>query len=179
MQSHRIFKQTIWVLSFYFFLGCAITHAPKGWLPDPSETRTNVYGGWTEIQYSPSAGKTIKMSGELIAIGKDSLFLANTSFHSIALSDIKSARLTAYNSKAGTMGLLVILGTASTVTNGFFLMFTAPLWLIGGSLAARSRSFDPILDYPKKPWGEFVPFARYPQGLPPDVDKKKIRIMFR
>jgi hypothetical protein len=51
------------------------------------------------------------------------------------------------------------------------------MWIIGGSIAATSRSFDPVVDYPSKPLIDFAPFARYPQGLPPGLDRGAIQMM--
>jgi len=94
----------------------------------------------------------------------------------IALSDVQSARLAAYNANADRMGALVTLGTLSTISNGFYLVFTAPLWMIGGSVAAGRRSHEPILDYPEAKFQNFAPYARYPQGLPPGIDRRKIKM---
>jgi hypothetical protein len=48
--------------------------------------------------------------------------------------------------------------------------------MIGGSIATGSRSFEPIIDYPKKDLSRFLPFARYPQGLPDGIDRSQIRM---
>ena len=45
-----------------------------------------------------------------------------------------------------------------------------------GTIAAVSRSYEPIIDYPKTPLEKFVRFARYPQGLPPDLNRDEIRV---
>jgi hypothetical protein len=74
------------------------------------------------------------------------------------------------------MGGLVLLGTLSTISNGAFLLFTAPMWIIGGSIATGARSFEPIVDYPKRDWGHLAPFARYPQGMPRGIDRKQIKM---
>lgn len=116
--------------------------------------------------------------GELIAVTKDTLFLADTVLQAIASTDILTARLVTYDaSELMGLGVLLVLGTVSTISNGYFLVYTAPMWLIGGSMAVIIRSYDPIIDYPNKPLKQFLPFARYPQGLPHDLDRTKIRMM--
>ena len=67
-------------------------------------------------------------------------------------------------------------GSLLTISNGLLLVFTFPLWLIGGTVASVSRSYDPVFTYPGTPLTEFAPYARYPQGLPPDLDRGTIRM---
>jgi hypothetical protein len=131
------------------------------------------YGAWVSIKTGYA-----QRGGELIAVTEDSVFAADTLLRAVASSDILSARLALYDI-GDQMGVAVSLGTLSTISNGVFLIFTAPMWLIGGSIAAVNRSYDPIIDYPDKPLKEFAPFARYPQGLPPGLDRGMIRMKGR
>lgn len=170
MQNHNILYRITTVLTCVFLTSCATTHAPSRWLPDPEEVSSNTQGGWVEIK-----SRQAQIWGELIAVAQDTVFVADTSLRAIASTHIVSARLVTYHAE-GLMGLGVFLGTLSTISNGAFLIFTAPMWLIGGSIAAGSRSYDPIIDYPDKPLKDFVPFARYPQGLPLHLDRDAIRM---
>lgn len=157
------------VLACVFLTSCAVTHAPSRWLPSPEQTASDTYGSWIEIN-----SRNGNIWGELIAVDNDTVFVADTTLHAIASTDILSARLVTYD-KANLPGL-VFLGTVSTLSNGLFLVFTAPMWLIGGSIAATIRSFDPIIDYPSKQLSNFVPFARFPQGLPQNIDRDSVRM---
>ncbi len=171
LDRNKTYKVSVLFFSLFVF-SCAATHAPRGWLESPNDIQTDTYGGWLNLETKTKA----KLAGELIAISNDSIFIANETFHTIARSDIKSARLVAYKSNAGGMGGLVFLGTLSTISNGLLLVLTAPLWIIGGSLATTSRSFEPIIDYPKTELSRFAPFARYPQGLPSGIDRNQIKM---
>jgi hypothetical protein len=113
----------------------------------------------------------------LIAVTKDTVFAADSALRAVAWRDIASARLETYD--ASSLGAYAFFGTLSTVSNGWFLAFTMPMWIIGGSIAAVSRSYDPIIDYPGKPLTDFASFARYPQGLPPGLDRGAIQMMRR
>ncbi|MDZ7337872.1 MAG: hypothetical protein ONB30_04975 [candidate division KSB1 bacterium] len=171
-KTHSIFGLFLSLL----VVSCATTHAPRGWLASSSNMQTDVYGGWIEVEYYSASREKAQLTGELIAIGNDSIYIANETFHAIALSSIKSARLVTYKSNAEVMGVLVVLGTLSTIRNGYFLIFTAPMWIIGGCISSAVRSFEPIVDYPKQELSRFVPFARYPQGLPAGIDRNQIRM---
>jgi hypothetical protein len=150
-------------------ISCATTNAPKRWLSGPEEAGLDAYGGWIDVK-----SQQCRISGELIAVIKDTVFVIDTVLHAVVSKDILSARLVTYN--AGNMGGLVAFGTLSTVSNGFYLLLTAPMWLILGSTAAIYRSYEPIIDYPQKSIEFFKPFARYPQGFPANLDRHSISI---
>jgi hypothetical protein len=155
------------VILCFLITSCATTKVPSHWLSEPEQTASDGYGGWINIELREN-----RIAGELIAISEDTVFIADSAFHAVGSKDILSARLVAYN--APRMGGYVILGTISTISNGWWLIYTAPIWLIGGSIAATLCSFEPIIDYPERPLWVLIWFARYPQGLPPDLNRGMI-----
>jgi len=157
-------------------LGCATTSAPRGYLTGASDLPTDVYGGWIELTCSAAAKTAVPVSGELIAVGRDSVYVVNDSLRAIALADVTSGRLARYGSDATAMGVLVFFGTLSTISNGIWLGFTAPMWIIGGSSAVAIRRYEPMVDYPQDGWGYLARYARYPQGMPPGLDRSRIKI---
>lgn len=152
--------------------GCAITHAPRGWMGSPEEERIAVHGAWVVLKLE--APHAPQLRGELIAVSEDSLFMADTTFHAVARANIRHARLLTYNSNAVAMGAGAAFGTMSTILNGWALIFTAPMWMIGGTISTGIRSFEPIIDYPDYGWSRLAPFARFPQGLPVMLDRSRI-----
>ena len=154
------------------FTGCAARYSPRGYLEEPGKTQRGTHGGGVRIQMSTEGVQTL--SGELIALGADSIFIADETFHALAISDIKSARLEAYNSQPAHMAAGVVLGTILTASNGFACVFTAPMWLLGGGIATIFQSYEPIIEYPDGELDSLRPFARYPQGLPADIDRNRI-----
>ena len=173
MQGLKMRTTTVVLLLSLFSPGCATTNAQNHWLSDPDDVPTNVWGGWISIQCGSEP-----FAGELIAICNDSAFVADKSLHAIPLPNIITARLVIFDA-SGAMGVGVAIGTLSTISNGYYLILTAPMWLICGTIAASSRSYDPILDYPKASFQEFVPFARFPQGLPVGLSRNDIRMKTR
>lgn len=170
---------------FYFIAcaclltSCAASHAPRGWLPMPSALQTESYGGWLKLEYLTPEKKKASLSGELLAINADSVFIAGEDFYVLALSTVKSARLENYQSHSDEISGLTLLGTLSTISNGLLLVFTAPMWIIGGSASAGSRSYEPIIDYPKREWRRLAAFARFPQGLPEGLDRRQIKMKYQ
>jgi hypothetical protein len=169
MQNHNFLYRVASAILSCLLISCATTNAPKRWLSEPEEVSLDAYGSWIDVRSQQN-----RISGELIAVTKDTLFVTDTVLHAIVSKDILSARLVTYH--AGNLGGLVVFGTLSTISNGFYLLLTAPMWLIFGSGAAVYRSYEPIIDYPQKSIEHFKPFARYPQGLPANLDRRSISI---
>lgn len=162
-------------LLFVFLCGCASFNAPYKWLPEPKQVPEDPYGSWIEVvNITPDSVKAETIRGELIAIDRDTLYLLDNTLANIRMfpaAKIKSARLVRYYANEGAMGALTALGALSTVSNGMFLIFTMPQWLIGGTIASTARSYDPVMDYPDVKLQEFIPYARFPQGYPKGVNK--------
>jgi hypothetical protein len=84
----------------------------------------------------------------------------------IPIDSVREARVTWYDSHGGSVAGLAALGALTTISNGAFLVFTAPMWMIGGTVAAHSQYHAPVVKSPQQAWDEIRPFARFPQGLP-------------
>jgi hypothetical protein len=163
MQGHRQIVAGILLALIAF--GCASTNEPSRWLPDPKEVPTDAYGGWIRVQIDDG-----ELSGELIAISSDTLFLADSVLQALPVREIQSARVVVFDVDAG-IGAGTFFGSLITFPlNGLFLIFTAPMWWIGGTIAGVARTYDPVVDFPKSRIDDLRPFARFPQGLPPGVD---------
>jgi hypothetical protein len=144
---------------------CASNTAPKGWLPKPIEAQAAAYGGWIELTYAESEER--RTDGELIAVSAESVWvLSGNQGLVIPTAAVKKGKLTAYAAQRNGLTAWMLLGTLSTISNGGFLIFTAPMWMIGGSLAVGGESRAPERKSPPLTWVALAPFARFPQGLP-------------
>jgi len=167
----RAFVPLAWVL----LAACTAHRAPRGFLPDTREAQTQASGGWIEVRYRPAQGGG-EVMGELLAATADSLWVMTPSRPVVmATADIAAGRLVGYDAGAGTVALATLIGTLATVSNGAFLVFTAPMWIIGGSMAASSQSKVPLEELPALRWTDLAAFARFPQGIPPSVDLQGLR----
>ncbi|RPH90388.1 MAG: hypothetical protein EHM72_19170 [Calditrichaeota bacterium] len=169
MPSHKM----IFYLTLILLLitnRCATFYAPTGWLDEPEQVSQSVYGGWIEVEFVDSG----LVMGELIAIGQDSLFIADSLFRAIPLAQIKAAELIFYDSQYGLMASWTFLGTLSTLSHGFGLVLTGPLWVLFGSAITSARSWEPVIKYPDEPWEKISSYSRFPQGLPAHIDRKRI-----
>jgi hypothetical protein len=151
--------------------GCATNPDPRS--PSIETTQTRGYGGWIEI----TTVRNNVVSGELISV-EPSVVRVLVRPHPgslvvIRISDIRRAQLFKYESEAGVGGWGV-LGTLSTISHGFFFVFSAPAWILTSSVAASVESRHVILEVPGDAWSELATWARFPQGMPPGLDEDSL-----
>jgi hypothetical protein len=127
------------------------------------------------IEEVPTCGHQVTVSlvnqqvveGELIAADATALHVLDADrLASIAAAEIDRVTVRVLPNRSGGIAGVTVLGTISTVSNGYFLLFTAPLWIISGTAAgtnAITRSFE--VAPPADP--ALPAYARFPQGLPP------------
>ncbi len=144
--------------------GCASAPtSPPDWLPDPADVGKSELGGWVEVECSTPRGRTV-VDGELLAIDNGRVYvLRGDGIRTVPIDSVRSARLTWYDSHGGSVAGLAALGALSTLGNGALLIFTAPMWMIGGTVAAHSQYHAPLVEE----WERMRLYARFPQGLPP------------
>ena len=169
MENNSCFPRIVCAVACLLFEQCASSHEPSRWLSDPDKVPMDPYGAWIEVKTDSG-----RVDGEFIAVSPDSVFVANTSLQVMSRTRIVSARVVLYNSNDVSGGL--ILGPLLTISNGLLLIITAPMWFIGGTIATVSRSFDPVFDYPKRPFEELARYARFPRGIPSGIDRSGLKM---
>jgi hypothetical protein len=130
----------------------------------------DAHGAW--INLSTDHGG---VAGELLAVEPRTVVVQTSAgFQRVPIHDIRSWSLAWYEAdNSGVVGFAVV-GTLSTLSHGFFLVFTAPLlWMIPGTAMARVQSGkgyesggvgDPVA------MAALAMYARFPAGLPPGFD---------
>ena len=88
----------------------------------------------------------------------------------VARHAIVDGRITWYHVDPTGLGLASLLGTASTISNGYYLVFTAPLWIITGSIATFTYAREPVVSLGSDAARDLRPFARFPIGMPAGLD---------
>lgn len=153
---------------------CAGNTAPREFLVSPSRGQTDAFGGWIELEYLRD-GRTEHLDGELLAVRADSVWVLGPSGAIVlATAPVRRGKLTAYHAQAGQVAALTGLGVVSTISNGLFLVFTAPMWIVVGSVTAGSQSREPVSEAPPLPWADLSLFARFPQGVPAALDLSEL-----
>lgn len=152
---------------------CFRTTAPEGWLSVPDVAQREAYGGW--IRLEPAQGTdTRSLEGELIAATPDTLYvLTPDSLVAVATKALTSATLTTYDARLNELTTWTALGAVATLSHGVGLILTLPTWIIVGTTATASASKAPRVE--SLDAAVLRPYARFPQGLPPAVDRRALR----
>ena len=148
---------------------CTPNPAPSGWLSPPQVEAADPYGAWIVV-WGPKQREI--RSGELLAVTHDSVFLLSDLNvpEGVAAGDSLGATLAFYDPQTGSLSAWTALGTIGTISNGLFLIFTGPIFLITGSVATGHQSSAPIVTVrPGGDWRALAPYARFPGGLPGDL----------
>jgi hypothetical protein len=137
-------------------------------LPSARETVTCPRGAWIRIEYTAEAAHR-KVQGELIAVDPTAVHVLDPAGELIAVPTawVTGGRAAVHTNVAGALALWGVLGTASTVSHGLLLIWTAPLlWLHVAIVLPVQESRAGLLEIPPHDWGLLRPWARFPQGLP-------------
>jgi len=156
--------------------GCASHTAPERFLPTPEQAQTDGYGGWIELGIR-QGNRRGSVKGELVAVTRDSVWVLGDTgaVVAVATATVHSGKLTGYNSRWGAVAGYTALGVLSTISNGWLLIFTAPTWVITGTVAGANESHAPQRKTPPLDWPDLAVFARFPQGLPAGLRLGELR----
>ncbi|MEO8707363.1 MAG: hypothetical protein ABI867_45465, partial [Kofleriaceae bacterium] len=134
------------------------------------------YGGWIVVTMRDHA----KVEGELIAIDPAYIYIlaflpAGPSLVNVQTESIEDAELFAYEREGG-FGAWGIIGGLSTVSHGFFAVFTLPVWIISSGLASALESRSVIATLSDAGMPGLAKWARFPQGIPPGLDERALLV---
>ncbi len=171
--------------------GCATRHSPPNWLPYAQTAAREAYGGWITVQLG-DGNLAQQVAGELLAVSEDSLYaLRDSTVSAFPLTSVRRVLLEVYDPKSSEVGQTTLAGTLLTITHGWWLIITAPLWIIVGTSATASLSHDGMMtvtpaDDPRArkvqtptgrrvlTWKDLAIHSRFPQGMPPGLDRTRL-----
>lgn len=147
--------------------GCGtISPAPPGWRRGPAAVQRSPLGSWANVTLASGA----IVSGEIIAADADAVYLgAAPRLLTVPGRCVRSMRIGFYETETGGIATWALVGTLSTITHGFFLVMSAPLWIADGvvSTAVAERKGHLTLHFERGgPLASAGTWARFPQGLP-------------
>ena len=149
-------------LLILFLCSCA----SPNYLPSSSQIDVNQYGSYIKITQK----KASNIDGEFIAIDSNKIIVLTEGTQKcvkVAISDIKHFKLR--YAKPKKYGLSIPAALALPFMHGFYSVLTLPIHLLVtiSVTAAGEKAFkysDKNMTYDK-----LKMFARYPQGLPPNI----------
>ena len=147
---------------------CSSLPAPREWVPDPDEAPTDVRGAWANVRHY-QGDKRVTTSGELVAVGQDSLFLISPSSKLIAFpwNHINRVQVAFFDPREGLCYAMGAGGAAASLSHGYIFVLSMPAWLIIGAATGAGRVGEATITYPSETedWRDLRPYARFPQGL--------------
>lgn len=178
MQNHKFPGKQIYIFSLLIlFSGCFTSNAPKYWLPRIDQVQQNALGAWIELrERDPMRDQQIE--GEFLSVENNSVYVLTMSgMRAIYIPSIDDAKIFLWDYHSGN-AIWTLLGTLSTLTHGFWLLITAPVWIITGSIVSINESRAPTYSYPQYHWDELKQYARFPQGLPKQLDRSAMKFIY-
>jgi hypothetical protein len=139
------------------------------------------YGRWYQVEWRRWRGwiarddwrnmRAMTAAGELIAVAGDTLFvLTGSQLHAITAGSIRDAQVSILSPNAEFLGAWMAIGTLTSISHGWYMIFTIPAWLIVGTISTAGQTWQGKLFYPSEgPLSAFSIYARFPQGLPPEA----------
>jgi hypothetical protein len=166
------------ILIFFILIFCASCASIEGsreLIPYPWEVPENPRGCWIELET-----KVDKISGEFIGLSEENVYVEVIKFgkklYAVPRDEVKKARIVVfYPNGIGYLGLWTLLGVLSTLSHGWGLILSAPIWLLFGIPSMIGRSYEPVFSYSKKELDKMSIYARYPQGVPMEIRQKATR----
>jgi hypothetical protein len=139
------------------------------------------HGAWIRLTRTTTGG-TATTEGELIAIATDTVFVLTSlsepgHLDAVPKRDISDGKLGHYDPDTGILVGWTLLGIPSTISHGFFLVLTAPMWMLGGwgaTLGHSSTAIEGIAPYEIGQWESLKLYARFPQGMPDGIDRSTL-----
>lgn len=153
----------IWVVA----VGCSM---PK-YLPKSEDVGVNQFGAYISVDQK----LTGSVNGELISVGTDSLLVLEEKTNKCVY--VVRSRITCYDlryAKSINYAYVIPLGLLTTISHGYFAIITIPFNLIIGSAVAISSMNAFTYDQKDVSYEDLRLFARFPQGIPSDVDCNKL-----
>jgi len=171
--------------------GCQNRIVPAGYLRPPKQITKIITGGWVDVSVIPDpSNDTITMlSGELLAVKNDTFHILTATTGLISINKIRISALKLYLFSNPNISLLGFLGVIPNIAGaisqtdyaGGFLLIGIPLFVTSLVMAiADNHIGNSTLRYPgKNSMNEFYKYARFPQGLPPDLQKDKLHLVIK
>jgi hypothetical protein len=157
--------------------GCGgLTFVPRGELrapemeaPSAGVHEVPVCGYPVDLELRPEAGAFFarKVSGELLAVGPAGIQVAGP--EGLLLIDrdaVARIDLHVLPSHLALAAVETVVGSALSLTNGYYLALSLPVWLGTAIALPFSRGIQGVVQAPIVD-ELLAPYARFPQGLPP------------
>jgi hypothetical protein len=160
--------------------GCAGAPGPREYLSTAPEAVHAARGGWVMVvRRDPDAtfGTQLVAEGELLAAGADTLHvLTRAGPLTVVRAPRDRVTLIGEHNRAGERAFASLGLSFFCLSNGWFGAITLPLnWLVG-IVESHMQSRVGVLEIRDGPWDACRARARFPQGMPPGLDPRRLSL---
>lgn len=172
--SFRLWRPLLVVLALVL-TGCVSARtSPRGVIPTDRTVVDDPRGAWIQVQTRDGG----IVQGELLAVeprGNVHVLTTTSAYQRVALTAVADARLEVYRNNWSTPAGWGALGAVSTVSHGFILGISAPIWGAAGATASTAQSKTGFYRIPSGlSWAQATMYARFPAGMPDGVDPQRL-----
>jgi len=179
--SERINHIIQLIVCLIFLTECQNSMIPRAYMPQPSMAGKSIAGSWIvmTMQQDLPLSRQPKISGELIAIENDTVYLlTDSAFVKIHQGAVNTALLypfkpqgTAFAVITGLSLLPNILGAVIRPDPGAAVLIVGIPLLVTGTIMGMNEYYGYIMRYPQKySLKDLGKYSRFPQGMPPGLD---------
>lgn len=169
------------------FESCKTSKIPAYYTFTPPQVKNGITGSWTKIVlYKSDTAAISELSGELIAIQPDTIYiLTEQKLVAVSSRRIDECMLYIFANQSKAMGLITGLlftpNIIAAISNSMsaYLGLGMP-WFLTGMLSAIREGYNDsnLLVFPaRNPLNDFKKYARFPNGLPTDIDRKRLHLI--
>ena len=181
-------KKIVFILIIGMILiACKTVNIPDAYNFRITQSEVNPYGCWTILALNPAIDSMSQnlIQGELIFMDSVSTYLLESDYHVFQVNNgrIIDAKLVTHKNQAQTYAITTSLFLVPNIIgaialNPAFLALGIPVAVVGYSHALiEGASERNILKYPQKNKLEsFRIFARFPGGIPGNIDLNKLTL---
>lgn len=158
-----------WGAAVLLVSACATHSAPETWLPTASRAPSHPYGAWTSVTM---LGDSTPVAGEFLAGTDDTVYVLTLGgeVRRLPIPSVVKARVAFYDAQGARYGAWTAVGAISTLSHGYYLLITAPLWVVTGTAATYGAYRGPVVDIHRPAdWLVARKYARFPAGPPPGL----------
>jgi hypothetical protein len=139
--------------------------APPSWQVPANEVDRSSHGAWANVTLRGGGG----LSGELLAVDDQALYVGLTPrLTRVPHQCVTRLQLAAFEIMAVDVSGLGAVGMLSTISHGFFLVFTVPIWVTTAGLSSYGHSRAGHLKFGlgEEPLPRASAWSRFPAGMP-------------
>jgi hypothetical protein len=176
---NEVMKTLIFNLFVTAVLICS-SCSSAAYLPYSGKLAENQYGSNINVRLN----EYVSINGELIVVTPDVLYVLLRNDKGVArldsayLTKIEDFSLRYAKGNAGRFGWTIPASVAISISHGYFAVFTLPINVITTTVITLNSANAFVIKMGNISWVDLSKFARFPQGIPPNIHVKDLESPF-